>query len=109
MPRIHTPYSLSISQSQIFRILPVPPMPMHSMQRFRYQRIQPSICEIGSQLPLQKIKVFLGQIIYMGVHRSPAIEDYWNMNDAQGPVHPFYCQCLYPSLTGYYWHYYISC
>ncbi|KAG5298115.1 hypothetical protein I7I48_07468 [Histoplasma ohiense] len=107
MLRIHTPYSLSISQSQIFRILPVPPMPM---QRFRYQRIQPSICEIGSQLATSaEIKVFLGQIIYMRVHQSPAIEDYWNRNDAQGPVHPFYCQCLYPSLTGYYWHYYISC
>ncbi|QSS59577.1 hypothetical protein I7I51_09013, partial [Histoplasma capsulatum] len=34
-----------------------------------------------------EIKVFLGQIIYMGVHKSPAIGDYWNRNDVQGPVH----------------------
>lgn len=35
-----------------------------------------------------EIKVFFGQIIYMVVHKSPAIGDYWNKNDAQGPVHP---------------------
>lgn len=34
-----------------------------------------------------EIKVFLGIIIYMGIHKSPSLGDYWWANHEEGPVH----------------------
>src|SRR5437764_12862440 len=34
-----------------------------------------------------EIKVFIGILIYMGVHQSPQVEDYWNRDLGIGAVH----------------------
>lgn len=34
-----------------------------------------------------EIKVFLGILVYMGVHRSPRIDHYWRENPWDGPLH----------------------
>ena len=34
-----------------------------------------------------ELRVFVGAIIYMGVHEEPQIESYWNTNSKKGPVH----------------------
>jgi hypothetical protein len=40
-----------------------------------------------TDLLVEELYVFLGAIIYMGVHGEPAIEMYWNANFERGPVH----------------------
>jgi hypothetical protein len=34
-----------------------------------------------------EIKVFFAILIYMGVHRSPQVEEYWNADPGKGPLH----------------------
>jgi hypothetical protein len=31
---------------------------------------------------------YLGILIYMGIHIEPHIDDYWNTNEEDGPIHP---------------------
>lgn len=38
-------------------------------------------------LCVEELQVFLGVVIYMGVHHSPQIEDYWNTDLKKGPLH----------------------
>jgi hypothetical protein len=40
-----------------------------------------------SDLLLEELYVFLGVIIYMGVHEEPRIEMYWNTDFNKGPLH----------------------
>ena len=35
----------------------------------------------------EELRVFIGAMIYMGVHYEPQIEDYWNTNINRGPLH----------------------
>jgi hypothetical protein len=39
------------------------------------------------ELTLDELRIWLGIVIYMGVHSSPAVADYW-VNDNLSPVHP---------------------
>jgi hypothetical protein len=36
---------------------------------------------------LDELRVFVGVLIYMGMHKEPQIEDYWNTNIQLGPLH----------------------
>jgi hypothetical protein len=36
---------------------------------------------------VDELQIWLGIVIYMGVHSSPAVADYW-VNDNLSPVHP---------------------
>jgi hypothetical protein len=40
-----------------------------------------------TDLLVEELYVFLGAIIYMGVHEEPAIEMYWNTDFNKGPLH----------------------
>jgi len=40
-----------------------------------------------TDLLIEELYVFLGTIIYMGVHEEPAIEMYWNTDFNKGPLH----------------------
>jgi hypothetical protein len=41
-----------------------------------------------SDLLLEELYVFIGVIVYMGVHEEPAIPMYWNSDFNKGPLHP---------------------
>jgi hypothetical protein len=41
-----------------------------------------------SDLLVEELYVFIGTIIYMGVHEEPQIEMYWNSDFQRGPLHP---------------------
>ena len=45
-----------------------------------------NICE---WLPLlvEELYVFIGTIIYMGIHEEPQVEMYWNTDFNKGPLH----------------------
>ena len=36
---------------------------------------------------MEELYVFIGVIIYMGVHKEPQIEMYWNTDFNKGPLH----------------------
>jgi hypothetical protein len=36
---------------------------------------------------VEELCVFIGAIIYMGVHKEPQIEMYWNIDFNKGPLH----------------------
>ena len=36
----------------------------------------------------QEIYAYFGVLIYMGIHKEPAIEDYWRTTNTYGPIHP---------------------
>jgi hypothetical protein len=40
-----------------------------------------------SDLLVAKLYVFIGAIIYMGIHKEPQIRIYWNTDFNQGPLH----------------------
>jgi hypothetical protein len=40
-----------------------------------------------SDLLVEELCVFIGAIIYMGVHKEPQIELYWNTDFNKGPLH----------------------
>jgi hypothetical protein len=40
-----------------------------------------------SDLLLEELYVFIGAIIYMGIHKEPQIPMYWNTDFNQGPLH----------------------
>ena len=40
-----------------------------------------------TDLLVEELYVFLGAIIYMGVHKEPQVEMYWNTDFNKGPVH----------------------
>jgi Transposase IS4 len=35
----------------------------------------------------EELRVFVGALIYMGIHKEPQIKDYWNTNIHLGPLH----------------------
>ncbi|KAF8847383.1 hypothetical protein BDZ45DRAFT_330196 [Acephala macrosclerotiorum] len=40
-----------------------------------------------TNLLVEELYVFIGTIIYMGVHEEPAVEMYWNTDFNKGPLH----------------------
>lgn len=59
----------------------------------RYANIQRlHIVEEGTRewtdLLVEELYVFLGAIIYMGVHKEPQVPMYWNTDFNKGPLHP---------------------
>jgi hypothetical protein len=54
----------------------------------RYANIQTtSSTRESTRMLLEELYVFLGTIIYMGVHEEPQIEMYWNTDFNKGPLH----------------------
>ena len=44
-------------------------------------------CRPWKTLIPEELRVFVGAAIYMGVHKEPQIENYWNTNIQTGPLH----------------------
>jgi hypothetical protein len=52
----------------------------------RIQGIQEGIRE-WTNLLVEELYVFIGVIIYMGIHKEPRIDMYWNTDFNKGPLH----------------------
>jgi Transposase IS4 len=62
----------------------------HTNQYAAIQRIQRE--EIQAQrewieLVIEELYVFIGAIIYMGIHKEPRLSMYWNSDPNKGPIH----------------------
>jgi Transposase IS4 len=55
--------------------------------RLQKLHVQQERARLWSDVLVEELYVFIGAIIYMGVHEEPQVEMYWNTDFNKGPLH----------------------
>ena len=72
-------------------------------------RVQQERAREWTDLLMEELYVFIGAIIYMGVHDEPVVEIYWNSDFNKGPLHTILTHislCRFKQIKRFY---HISC